>query len=309
MAFRGWPVEALEFFEALEAENTKSFWEAIFERVPDLGPSADGVAARGAEPEWGEGRIFRPYRDVRFSGDKTPYKTQIGAMIGDGYVQVDADGLAAGCGMGDGRRSARAVPYGVADDRTGGRLETIVASLARAAGLEVTARATLKTAPRGYPKDHLADRAPPAQGPHHLARVAGRRVAGDEEAKDRIVEFLRRRLRSRSGCARMSARPRFRSSGDGSARRPGRAGPGPSSTRWTAPSCESPTRTRLRFDGEIRRPMVGRERPLEPSGPGGFSLPERSARCPCGLDHASILVPDLPEAVEFLDRRLGSARP
>jgi uncharacterized protein (DUF2461 family) len=50
-------------------------------------------------PEWGEGRIFRPYRDMRFSREKSPYKTNIGAMLGAGYIQLDARGLAAGCGM------------------------------------------------------------------------------------------------------------------------------------------------------------------------------------------------------------------
>ncbi len=46
------------------------------------------------EPEFGGGRIFRPYRDVRFSNDKSPYKTNIAAMVGDmGYVSFEATGL------------------------------------------------------------------------------------------------------------------------------------------------------------------------------------------------------------------------
>ena len=27
MSFHGWPVEALEFFEGLEADNSKSYWQ------------------------------------------------------------------------------------------------------------------------------------------------------------------------------------------------------------------------------------------------------------------------------------------
>jgi hypothetical protein len=27
MAFRGWPAEALEFFEGLEADNSKAYWQ------------------------------------------------------------------------------------------------------------------------------------------------------------------------------------------------------------------------------------------------------------------------------------------
>ena len=44
--------------------------------------------------EFGPGRVFRPYRDVRFSKDKAPYKTNIAAMIGDvGYVSLSSEGL------------------------------------------------------------------------------------------------------------------------------------------------------------------------------------------------------------------------
>ena len=50
-------------------------------------------------PEFGDPKIFRPYRDVRFSKDKSPYKTSISAVIGDGYIQLSAQGLAAGSGM------------------------------------------------------------------------------------------------------------------------------------------------------------------------------------------------------------------
>lgn len=190
MPFRGWPVEALEFFEALEADNTRSFWEAnrgVYERLVRAPMEA---LLEELEPEWGEGRIFRPYRDVRFSADKTPYKTQIGAMIGDGYVQLNADGLGAGCGMWemapDQLERFRAA---VAHDRAGGRLVTIVAE-ARAAGLEVTARETLKTAPRGYPKDH-----PRIELLRHKGLITWREWPagawlGTRRAKDRIEGFL-----------------------------------------------------------------------------------------------------------------------
>jgi uncharacterized protein (TIGR02453 family) len=192
MPFRGWPVEALEFFEALEADNTRSFWEAnrgVYERLVRAPMEA---LLEELEPEWGEGRIFRPYRDVRFSPDKTPYKTQIGAMVGDGYVQLNADGLGAGCGMWemapDQLERFRAA---VADDRTGNRLAEIVAET-RAAGLEVTARETLKTAPRGYPKDH-----PRIELLRHKGLITWREWPagawlGTRKAKDRVVDFLRR---------------------------------------------------------------------------------------------------------------------
>ena len=105
--------------------------------------------------EFGAGKIFRPNRDVRFSADKSPYKTAIAAVVGDGgYIQLSAAGLAAGRGMymmapDQLERYRRAV----ADDAVGAGLVELV-STAAAAGLTVSAHDALKTAPRGYPKDH-----------------------------------------------------------------------------------------------------------------------------------------------------------
>ncbi len=38
-----------------------------------LGPMTELLAE--LTPEFGASKLFRPYRDVRFSADKTPYKT------------------------------------------------------------------------------------------------------------------------------------------------------------------------------------------------------------------------------------------
>jgi len=154
MAFTGWPEEALDFYDGLEADNSKTYWLAhkhVYE-ASVLAPMTELLAE--LEQEHGEGRIFRPYRDVRFSKDKSPYKTAIGAHVGDGYVQFSAAGLAAGCGfyevMPDQLERYRSA---VDADASGGGLERIVADL-RAADIDVQGRDRLKTAPRGYPADH-----------------------------------------------------------------------------------------------------------------------------------------------------------
>src|SRR5437762_8648391 len=99
MTFRGWKAEALEFFDGLEDENTKAYWQRnkdVYDK--DVRAPMEELLTE-LEPRWGEGKIFRPYRDVRFSKDKSPYKTNIAAIIGDAYVQLSAEGLAAGSGM------------------------------------------------------------------------------------------------------------------------------------------------------------------------------------------------------------------
>ncbi|GIM88339.1 DUF2461 domain-containing protein [Paractinoplanes toevensis] len=155
MTFRGWPSEALEFYEGLCADNSKTYWTAhqAFYEEQVRGPMEELLAA--LEPEFGPGKIFRPYRDVRFSKDKTPYKTHLGAWLSfGGYIQLSADGLAAGSGMYQLEpdqldRYRRAV----ADDRTGAQLAALIADI-EAAKIGVVGHGSLKTAPRGFPKDH-----------------------------------------------------------------------------------------------------------------------------------------------------------
>ena len=152
--FKGWPEEALEFFEGLEADNTKAYWQghkAVYQEAV-LAPME--ALLEDLRPEWGEVRIMRPYRDIRFSADKSPYKTHIAATLGPGYVQLNARALGAGTGVWEVapdqlERYRRAVD----DDKSGSRLEEIAAGI-RGAGIDIMSHETLKTAPKGYPKDH-----------------------------------------------------------------------------------------------------------------------------------------------------------
>lgn len=154
MAFGGWPAEALAFYAGLEDDNSREYWTArksvYQERV--LRPMEEFL--EGLAPEFGEPKIFRPYRDIRFSHDKTPYKTHIGATLGASYyVQLSADGLSAGAGRWH-LEPAELTRYRAAvAGPDGAELAAVVAQLT-VAGVEVHGHGTLKTAPRGYPADH-----------------------------------------------------------------------------------------------------------------------------------------------------------
>ena len=192
MAFSGWPAEALEFYEGLEADNSRTYWtahKALYETAV-YAPMMELLS--DLEGEFGEGRLFRPYRDVRFSPDKSPYKTNIGATLaGGGYIQLSARGLGAGCGMyhmaaDQLDRYRRAV----ADDRTGEELRGIIAEAAKQE-IGITGYQTLKTAPRGYPKDH-----PRVDLLRHKGLIAWREWPvepwlGTPAAADRVTGFLR----------------------------------------------------------------------------------------------------------------------
>lgn len=90
-SFSGFPKATLQFFRHLERNNNRDWFEAhkpvYLESVKK--PMEDFVAAISAElvrfaPELAtepSKAIYRIYRDTRFSPDKTPYKTHMGASF------------------------------------------------------------------------------------------------------------------------------------------------------------------------------------------------------------------------------------
>jgi uncharacterized protein (TIGR02453 family) len=190
MTFQGWPEEALDFYEGLEADNSKTYWlghKQAYETCV-LAPMTELLA--DLAPEHGEGKIFRPYRDVRFSKDKSPYKTAIGAVIGDGYVQLSARGLAAGLGMyGMAPDQLGRYRQAVAADHTGTELEQVISGV-RGHGIEVHGHETLKSAPRGYPPDHARIELLRCKGLVAWKQWEVEAWLGTAQARQRITDFL-----------------------------------------------------------------------------------------------------------------------
>jgi len=191
MAFAGWPIEAVEFYEGLEADNSKVYWQdnkAVYDR--QVKAPMEELLAELAD-EFGAGKIFRPYRDVRFSADKTPYKTNCAATIGSGYVSFSAEGLSVGGGlyMPDPKTLAR-YREAVDKEKSGAELATIVAALHKA-GYQTMAHEVLKTAPRGYPKDHPRIDLLRHKGIAMMKTWPVGAWLGTRKAKDRVVTTLR----------------------------------------------------------------------------------------------------------------------
>jgi uncharacterized protein (TIGR02453 family) len=156
--FTGFPPTALDFYDDLEVDNTRAFWEKHKGTYEYSIKQPMTALCAGLAEEFGEAKIFRPFRDVRFAKDKTPYKTAQGAFVGVGpatgwYVEVSARGVRTGAGFYDasGPRIAN-IRAAIDDDRIGSRLEKIVSTL-RGGGWVIGGH-TLKTTPRGYDADH-----------------------------------------------------------------------------------------------------------------------------------------------------------
>jgi uncharacterized protein (TIGR02453 family) len=192
MAFRGWPPEALDFYEGLEADNSKTYWTEHKKVYEDqvLAPMRELLAE--IEEEFGGGRVYRPYRDVRFSADKSPYKTSIAASLdGGGFVMLSARGLGVGNGwyMMDTGQLAR-YRRAVDDESTGAALREIVTAV-EAGNASVTGHDKLKTVPRGFLRDHPRADLLRLKGLVAWKEWSPAAWLGRRAAKDRVVAFLR----------------------------------------------------------------------------------------------------------------------
>jgi uncharacterized protein (TIGR02453 family) len=197
MSFQGFPEDALTFYEGLRADNSKAYWtdhKASYDACVKV-PMAALLAE--LEPEFGPATFFRPYRDVRFAKDKTPYKEHAAAVVKDDpvgraalYVQLGADGLYLGSGyFHTATDQARRLRAAIDADRTGKKLTAILDRL-RADGFEVFGE-RLKRLPKEYDVGH-----PRADLLHHKSLVAGRALEPAEwmhtaECADRIAAMWR----------------------------------------------------------------------------------------------------------------------
>jgi uncharacterized protein (TIGR02453 family) len=159
--FEGFGPAVQKWFRGLEADNSRQYFAArrdFFES--SVRGQMEALLAELTDTFGGEAKMFRQNRDIRFSRDKSPYKTNTyGVIFGSDiaalglYASISADGLVAGSGYHSMARDQldryREV---VADARHGTELAELVAA-SQQAGLEIWGE-SLATAPRGYPKDH-----------------------------------------------------------------------------------------------------------------------------------------------------------
>jgi uncharacterized protein (TIGR02453 family) len=206
-SFDGFPAEAFAWFEGLEDDNSRAYFTAhrdVYETA--VRGALEAMLEQLADELGGRVRMFRQHRDVRFSADKSPYKTTTYGVIVDRphslaglYAQLSSTGLFAGTGY-----HALAADQlarfrdAVAADAAGPALEDAVAAV-REAGLEVYGEA-LRTAPRGFARDH-----PRVGLLRHRSLVAGRRLEPGRDgviARDPALDHARTTWAS---CAGMNA--------------------------------------------------------------------------------------------------------
>jgi len=178
MTFDGFGSKALDFYDDLEIDNSKAYWDANKPVYTDSVLAPMKAIAAELESEFGKGKIFRPYRDVRFSNDKTPYKTHQGMFVSCAdetgyYLELSARGVRIGAGFYHASPDRLAgFREAVAADGSGRQLSRIVNKLT-AAGFDIGGD-RLKTRPRGIDPGH-----PRLELLRHRSLFAGRLLGFD----------------------------------------------------------------------------------------------------------------------------------
>jgi uncharacterized protein (TIGR02453 family) len=201
VAFDGFSADSFAWFAGLEADNSKAWFTAHRETYDRAVRGAlEALLEELADEFGGYVKLFRQNRDIRFSRDKSPYKTRTYGVILERpdsraplYAEISRPGLFAGSGyhMLDAAQLER-FRDAVTDDRSGPELERAIA------GIETFGEA-LKTAPRGYPRDH-----PRVKLLRHKSLVAGSRLApwANRIGRDAALDHVRGTW---NACAPMNA--------------------------------------------------------------------------------------------------------
>lgn len=176
--FGGFAPAAFAWFAGLEADNSRQWFSAqraVYDQ--EVRGPLSALLEQLAEEQGGSVRLARQHRDTRFSSDKSPYKTRAYGLIVDRhdsvaslYLELSSAGLFAGSGYhGFAADQLARFRDAVAGETAGPALEQTLDAV-EAAGVEIFGQA-LKTAPRGFPRDH-----PRAALLRHKSLIAGRRL-------------------------------------------------------------------------------------------------------------------------------------
>jgi uncharacterized protein (TIGR02453 family) len=175
MAFTGFSRDTLQFLKELEQHNDKEFFDANKERFERVwvAPARDFVVEVGSkvqklaktihfEPKVG-GSMMRMNRDIRFSKDKSPYKTHLDLFFWEGdekgwgrpgfFFRLTKSELLVGAGM-HGFEAEHLAKYraAVGHKKSGEALAKLVASLEKA-GVTV-GQESYKKVPKGFDPEH-----------------------------------------------------------------------------------------------------------------------------------------------------------
>lgn len=157
--FHGFGKDFVKYYLTLEEHNNREWFHAN-RAMYDTNVAFPLKALAGElETDYSPVKVFRPYRNVRFWPDLPPlneHASLIANTVGNAayYVRIDADGLLLGCGTWQPTKNQLTTFRQLADSDSGAKEIRKVLAKVKKAGFELTTENALKSAPRGFDKDH-----------------------------------------------------------------------------------------------------------------------------------------------------------
>ena len=167
-----------DFLKELEANNNKPWWEENKDRyirvirepaldfIEDFGARIQKISPHYlADTRTNGGSLMRPYRDMRFSKDKTPYKTNVGIHFRHAggkdvhapgfYLHLEPSGSFGGVGLWNPEaKVAREIRQAINDDPIGWKKATKGKLFTDVWSIDNGDESTLKRVPKELEQDH-----------------------------------------------------------------------------------------------------------------------------------------------------------
>jgi len=156
--FSGFDPASADLLRELAANNNREFFEshkADYERL--VREPMESLLAE-AEPKYGRGHVTRANRDLRFSADKSPYRTDSrmwAGKIGCVFLTLTAEGIEVGGGLEPTRDQLERARSAIDSQQAIAAELNEVFDQLESAGMQL-AESAVKTAPRGYDADNPA---------------------------------------------------------------------------------------------------------------------------------------------------------
>lgn len=178
MAKKYFTAATFKFLNELEHNNEKVWWEQNKERyitvirepalefINDFGPQLEKISPHFvADSRTVGGSLMRPYRDMRFSNDKTPYKTNVGIQFRHEagkdvhapgfYVHIEPGSCFAGAGMWHPEpKVAKEIRMAIYDDPEAWKKATRTKAFTDIWSIEQDEDEYLKRVPKEFDGDH-----------------------------------------------------------------------------------------------------------------------------------------------------------
>ena len=192
-AFDGFGSGLVAFFDQLSANNSREWFKRHKDEYDNEIAGPLQSLGEALEPEFGAIKIYRPYRDLRFSADKRPIQEHASLSASDArgfgyYLQVSADGLVVAGGLYQPDRDRLNRFRTMLDSKPAATKVKRQLTAAQRHDLKLSDAGKLKSAPRGLQQGPPGDRpaALHATGPDQDLRTG---------ALDRTGDLLRPRPR------------------------------------------------------------------------------------------------------------------